>query len=65
MNPPADTGVLHEDAESQDPMQTPSLIDERVHARTCELAAIAGRAGSGAVQGDYEQAKRELAEEGP
>jgi len=35
-------------------------IVERVHARTVELALLAGRASHQIRQGDYEQAKREI-----
>jgi hypothetical protein len=33
---------------------------QRVHARTCELAVLAGRVPPQVAQLDYEQAKREL-----
>jgi hypothetical protein len=60
MHHPAAHTSVGKDAEPQDPMTTGSLIDQRVHARTCELALLAGRAPSQVSQSDYEQARREI-----
>ena len=52
---PLNQGVLSDNSTGIGP-----VTREMVHARTRELALIAGRVPPGATQADYEQAKREL-----